>query len=77
MDWVTSVKQNMVTYMVQRDIFCRYTGKILDASRCAVLIDPAGNPEGVFHEAVMDYFTEEDIQKITDAGYSVSVSPFM
>jgi hypothetical protein len=44
MDLEKKMRDTLVTYMVQRLIFCPVTGSVLDVRTCGVLVDADGDP---------------------------------
>lgn len=42
------VRDGMITFLVQKQIFCPVTGNLLDRDTCAVMHDADGDPVQVF-----------------------------
>lgn len=73
MDMVTTVRRNMVKGLVQRTMFCQYTGTILDMDTCGVVVDSDGDPVQVISpsaaRSILD--TERLVASLSEKGYSI------
>lgn len=76
LDMQDTMRRGMVLAMVQRQITCRFTGRILDVDRCAVVFDPDGDPMDVAHASVMELLGEPGIAAIEAEGCRIEVAPY-
>lgn len=64
-----TIWQSLVRYLVQRDITCRLTGKVLDMDTCVVFVDADGDPAQVYHESVRPALIPEILASLEAKGY--------
>lgn len=76
MNVANEIRREFLRSIVQRRITCAETGKVLDVNRCAVLIDPDGDPIDAYHESVLETITPAMQARITERGYRLAVRPF-
>lgn len=69
----TTFRRGMVLSMVQRSIFCRFTGDVLDVRTCAVLVDVDGDPESVMSPAAADMIESDPdtMATLASKGYEI------
>lgn len=72
MDMETMIRKQMVKGMVQRAIFCPYSGEVLDVRTCVVLVDRDGDPAHVMSPTAWKVFQTqpETLAKLAEMGYS-------
>lgn len=66
------MRKEMVRYLVQREIFCPYTGHLLDIRTCVVLVDKDGDPEIVMAPEAWEVIEKspQTLDMLTSKGYS-------
>jgi hypothetical protein len=71
-----AIRSEWTVGLVQRAIACRYTGDILDARTCAVLLDREGDPVEVMSPRALDALTPADHDALAKQGYRLVPNPF-
>jgi len=46
-----AVRRNMVRFLVQKAIFCPWSGEVLDYRTCVVMVDTDGDPVAVMSQS--------------------------
>lgn len=67
------LRKNFVKYLVQNNIFCPVSGRVLDVDTCYVILDSEGDPAYVVDPAVGKQITDMIDQGIPalKPGYSI------
>jgi hypothetical protein len=71
------MRKELVTYMVQRKIFCPVTNEVLDVRTCVVFLDDDGDPADVVSQAGYQHLKEyapDKLETLKGMGYTVDES---
>lgn len=60
MDIETRLRSEMVKYMVQKQIFCPVTGRVLDVRTVKYLVDRDGDPAYIMDPVAYDVIESDD-----------------
>lgn len=75
MDLQTTVRCNMVDYLVGRTLTCPRTGEVLDSRTAVVLVDTDGDPAAVMSQAGWAEFLTLEDYALRLAGLNLTVDP--
>lgn len=74
MDLETTLRRNLLRFLVQRAIFCPYTGTVLDMDTCAYVNDADGDPHLVMSPEAGKVLAEKGLpESLTAQGYTLVV----
>lgn len=76
-DFASKIESVWIRGIVQRQIWCPITGKVLDYRTCAVLRDGDGDPINVYDPSVLDALTPEAAEELAAMGKTLTPNPLL